>query len=406
MGSGRRLIAVLLHVSHPSSLLPTQAPATPVVFLSEHSCVVGEGIKHVLPARRDEMAARAATFFSTDAGRDDGLLLGAIPFAAGRSGRLIAPRHLTNARIPNLGAASDPAVRRVARTVRLAPSGDGYRRRVAAVLQQINRGNGDLRKVVLGRRLTLEFDVPIDPLELIGHLQRDPQVTTFCLPIHSGPDSDPEWFVGATPELLIAKAGARIHSEPLAGSARRHADPSLDRHAAEELARSDKDRREHAAVVEWIADRLSPYCRDLNLPSTPALTSTATMWHLGTSISGELRDPETSSLELAAVLHPTPAVCGLPYGLAMDAIAEQEPFDRGFYGGVVGWCSANGDGRWMVAIRCAEIAGSTARLFAGAGIVSGSDPGAEFDETSAKLVTLLQALGVDEATASIEDGAS
>jgi isochorismate synthase len=185
-----------------------------------------------------------------------------------------------------------------------------------------------------------------------------------------------------------------VHSHPLAGSARRLPDAGEDREAADRLRTSDKNRREHAMVVEAIFDVLAPYCRDLSAPPAPELVSTSTLWHLATPIRGTLRDPSVSSLELACALHPTPAVCGLPRAAAAEAIRMIEPFDRGFYSGAVGWCDGNGDGEWHVTIRCAEIAGSTARLYAGAGIVAGSDPDEEVAETATKFMALLGALGV------------
>lgn len=325
--------------------------------------------------------------------RDRGsqVVVGALPFDAARPARLIAPAQVERAPWSRLGIAAAAGTRQV-RAIHHTPDADGYRASVTAALHRI--ADSDLRKVVLSRRLTIEFDTPVDPLDVVAHLRRDPRVTTFCVPLQDASAAAPAWLVGATPELLLAKRGSSVQSAPLAGSARRHADAARDRESAEALAASDKDRREHAAVVEWIADRLSPYCRTLTVPSTPAITATATMWHLGTAIAGELKDPRTPSIALAAALHPTPAVCGVPHDLARACIAELEPFDRGFFSGAVGWTDAEGDGRWLVAIRCAHLSGSTADLFAGAGIVSGSDPDAEYDETTAKLATLLQALGV------------
>jgi len=127
------------------------------------------------------------------------------------------------------------------------------------------------------------------------------------------------------------------------------------------------------------------------------------MWHLGSTIEGVLRDPDVTALELALAIHPTPAVCGTPFDEALDVIGQLEPFDRDFYSGAVGWTDARGDGEWHVAIRCAEICGTSARLFAGAGIVDGSDPAAEAAETSGKFTALLRALGVDEQGRSFGD---
>jgi len=392
---------VIVHVPQPLASPSSQAPSTPVLLLSEGDCLVASGVSDTLAGPQDAIAALAAAFFARQRDQREAVLVGAFPFDSAHDAHLIAPQSLSRLPLWNLRAAA-PAGGRGVRAMRSTPDANGYRARIATALDRMR--NGELRKVVLSRRLSIEFTEPLDPLDVVTHLQLDRRVTTFCVPLHSDGGAPGRWLVGATPELLIAKRGSSIQSAPLAGSARRDSEPARDREAAEGLARSDKDRREHATVVEWIADRLQPYCRTLKVPATPEVASTATMWHLGTTINGELKDAATPSIELAAVLHPTPAVCGVPHGLATEAIADLEPFDRGFYGGAVGWSAANGDGRWMVAIRCAELAGSTAHLFAGAGIVSGSDPAAEFDETAAKFATLLNALGVDASAACREGG--
>jgi isochorismate synthase len=185
-----------------------------------------------------------------------------------------------------------------------------------------------------------------------------------------------------------------VGAAPLAGSAARSPDPAEDQRRASALLVSAKDRHEHAIVADAVAAALRPYCRHLDVPAAPSLRHTRTMWHLASHISGELADPSMSALALACALHPTPAVCGDPLPLARAAIAEIEPFDRGFFTGMVGWCDASGDGEWAVTIRCAEVADRSLRLFAGAGIVAGSDPEHELAETTAKLQTMLDALGI------------
>lgn len=253
-----------------------------------------------------------------------------------------------------------------------------------------------LRKVVLSRSLLLNSTAPIDLPRLLARLRLDPSVTTFSTPLPSGADGNVRTLVGATPELLLSKSGHTVMSHPLAGSTPRRPSPSEDRAAAEALMRSDKDLREHAAVVESIADVLTPFCTSLDFAPLPALVSTATMWHLGTRITGRLRDDAVSSLELLDAVHPTPAVCGVPQPRAQSLITELEGFDRDYFTGAVGWCDARGDGRWMVTIRCAEVSGTRARLYAGAGIVIGSDPAGEGAETSAKFETMLRALSAQE----------
>ncbi|SMO74024.1 isochorismate synthase [Paracoccus laeviglucosivorans] len=251
-----------------------------------------------------------------------------------------------------------------------------------------------LEKIVLARSLLIEAGVEIPVPALMARLGADPAVTAFRVALPAQGNAARRTLCGATPELLLEKRGRAISSHPLAGSARRLADAALDRANAEALRHSEKDHREHAFVVEYIMDVLSPHCRRLAAPQGTTLTNTRSMWHLGTRIEGELTDPDTPSVVLAALLHPTPAVCGAPMRRAYDLIGALEAFPRDFYAGAVGWCDAKGDGAWQVAIRCAEISGSQARLYAGAGIVPGSDPMAEAAETGAKFGAFLTALGL------------
>lgn len=213
-------------------------------------------------------------------------------------------------------------------------------------------------------------------------------------------------LIGASPELLVARSGQLVTANPLAGSAARSSDPAEDKRRADALLLSAKDRHEHAVVVEAVASALRPYCRKLDVPAEPSVIGTKTMWHLSTKVTGELLEPAASSLELAVAMHPTPAVCGTPTGPARTAIRELESFDRRYFTGMVGWCDAAGDGEWAVTIRCAEIGEDAVTLYAGAGIVEGSDPAAELAETSSKLKTLLLAMGMNPDTASGGGGTS
>jgi isochorismate synthase len=198
--------------------------------------------------------------------------------------------------------------------------------------------------------------------------------------------------VGASPELLVSRHGRDVRATPLAGSAQRFGDASRDRASGDKLFRSEKEREEHRVVVEDVAHVLGAFSDELDYPHEPELLGTANVWHLATPFRGRLHDPGVSVLELVAALHPTPAVCGTPREEAREALAELEPIDRGAYAGPVGWVDANGDGEWAIALRCAEITGKTARLFAGAGIVADSVPEAEVDETERKFRALLDAL--------------
>jgi isochorismate synthase len=265
------------------------------------------------------------------------------------------------------------------------PAPDGYREAVADALTRIRAGA--LRKVVIARTIEVHADRTLDPRALAHRLRAvDPDAYTFTAPTGDGV------LVGATPELLVSRFGREVKSNPLAGSAPRSGDPDEDRANAEALGGSAKDREEHAIVVEAVADTLRPLCDRLTFDPEPVLRETPNIWHLSTRFRGALRDPGPSALDLVAELHPTPAVAGAPRDVALDTIAELEPFDRGRYAGPVGWVDADGDGEWAIALRCAELRGDRAILYAGAGIVAGSDPQQELDETERKFRSFLDAL--------------
>lgn len=294
-----------------------------------------------------------------------------------------------------------------------APAGAVYEQSVDNVLVDLNQG--DLHKVVLSRTLEVTSQTSVDMHQLLRNLFRDnTHGYTFAVPMRSitQPKSTlttnkqhkinqqfenktSRTFIGASPELLVTRKGLKVRANPLAGSAARSEDPAEDRRRAEALLASAKDLHEHAVVIEAVAEALRPLCRHLSVPAEPSLVQTRTMWHLSTEIHGELADAATTSLELALALHPTPAICGTPVQAARAAIKQQEPFDRGLFTGMVGWCDSEGDGEWAVTIRCAEVEGTAVKLFAGAGIVAGSTAEAELAETAAKFRTMLLAMGLD-----------
>jgi menaquinone-specific isochorismate synthase len=181
---------------------------------------------------------------------------------------------------------------------------------------------------------------------------------------------------------------------PLAGSAARGRDPEDDARIGEELLRSEKNRSEHRLAVESVRDVLAPRCAELRTDAEPWLLRLANVQHLATRLDGELAEP-VPSLVLAGALHPTAAVCGTPTELALDRIRRLEDMDRGRYAGPVGWTDAGGDGEWGIALRCAEVDGHRARLFTGNGLVAGSLPELELEETRLKLLAMQSALGRD-----------
>lgn len=277
-------------------------------------------------------------------------------------------------------------------SVSFQPSPRRYVETVSSALQRIERG--ELEKVVLGRVLELTFGERVDGAEWLRRFYaQNSGGYVFAIDL-AEPGEPMHKLMGASPELLLQKRGGEVFTNPLAGSRPRGRNPSEDEENARTLLGSEKDHREHALVIDAVAEALRPYCRELSVPPRPSLLSTPTMWHLSTSIHGTLRDPRCMSIELAQALHPTPAVAGHPRAQATALIAQLEGASRGPFAGAVGHCDARGDGEWAVTLRCAEVMEQSARLFAGAGVVAGSDPWSELDETGAKFRTALRALGV------------
>ncbi|RBY93069.1 isochorismate synthase MenF [Blastococcus sp. TF02A-30] len=251
---------------------------------------------------------------------------------------------------------------------------------VATAVQRI--AAGDLAKVVLARDLLVAADEPLDPRRLLRRLaERFPDCWTFAV----------DGLLGATPELLLRRTGRELSSRVLAGTVRRGAGAEDERLAAA-LMGSAKDRAEHALAVDSLVQALEPYCSDLAAPAEPALLTLANVRHLATDVVGTQRG-DAGLLELVGAVHPTAAVCGTPTPDAAALIAELEGMDRGRYAGPVGWMDARGDGEFGLALRCAELTDDGgARLFAGCGIVAGSDPAAELAETQAKFAAFRAAL--------------
>jgi isochorismate synthase len=265
------------------------------------------------------------------------------------------------------------------------PAAAGYADAVAEAVGRIERGGLD--KVVLARTLRVDAGRTLDARRLLHRLRAvEPHCYTFAAPDGSGT------LVGASPELLCSRRGSLVRSMPLAGTAPRSGDPDEDRANGAALAASAKDREEHAIVVDAVAEVLGGLCDGLRWDPEPVLEPTANVWHLATRFEGHLRDPDLTALDVVAELHPTPAVCGTPARAAAATIAELEPFDRGAYAGPVGWVDARGDGDWAIALRCAALRGERATLYAGAGIVAGSEPAAEVEETERKFRAFLDSL--------------
>jgi menaquinone-specific isochorismate synthase len=262
-----------------------------------------------------------------------------------------------------------------------AMSGAEWELVVADAVSRIRRG--DLDKVVLARDLIAELAEPLDVRAPIAQLaQRYPACWTFHV----------DGLFGATPEMLVRRERGLVTSRVLAGTIRRTGDDAHDLALAATLARSSKDLEEHEFAVRSVAEALAPYCLSMNVPESPFVLHLPNVMHLATDVTGVL-DNGTTSLALAAALHPTAAVGGTPTTAAVRLIAEIEGMGRGRYAVPVGWMDAAGDGEWGIALRSAEFDGARVRLFAGCGIVSDSDPEAELAEAAAKFVPVRDALG-------------
>ncbi len=259
-----------------------------------------------------------------------------------------------------------------------------YEEAVASAVQRISAGG--LEKVVLAREVEVLAASDHDPAAVFG-LLRDAFPSCFVFAVGRGEAT----FIAASPELLVRREGARASSVALAGSTRRSADPAVDAHLGEQLLRSDKDREENAIVARRIARALRPHSVWVTGASEPVLVRVANIQHLASPIRAQLAHPR-GAIELAGLLHPTPAVGGEPRELAERLIPALEGLDRGWYAGPVGWTDTAGDGEFCVALRCALLRGRHARLYAGAGIVRDSDPASELAETEVKLQALLPLL--------------
>jgi isochorismate synthase len=258
-----------------------------------------------------------------------------------------------------------------------------YEEAVARAVQRIRAG--EFEKIVLAREVEVSGYAP-DPFALLGVL-RESFGSCYVYGVGRGERT----LVGATPELLVRREGQRVSTVALAGSTRRSADPAVDDHLAQRLMVSVKDREENAIVARRIARSLEPHSLWVAASPEPHVIKVANIQHLAAPIRAQLARP-LGALELAELLHPTPAVGGEPREPAMQAIPALEGFDRGWYAGTLGWTDASGDGEFCVALRCALIAGATSRLYAGCGIVRDSDPAAELAETEVKLAALLPLL--------------
>jgi menaquinone-specific isochorismate synthase len=347
--------------------------------------------------------------------------LGALPFVRSAPGSLVVPRvligrHDSEAWVTTVTGAGDrPAAARLADTMvadalggftapRPAPSQftltsvmdhDAWSALVAGAVARI--GDGALGKVVLARQVDVTANRPFVTSDVLSRLLA---LYPTCMVFRV------DGFLGASPELLIERRGTHVASHPLAGTIGRSGDLATDEALIAGLLASPKERREHAYVIDDLRRTLGPLCESLDVPDKPTVLELRNVSHLGTRLTGVLSaGPEPSggkpahpglrvpsALQLVAEVHPTPAVGGTPTDEAVAYIGEVEGFDRGRYTGPVGWMDADGDGSWAIGLRSAHVDGDHATMYAGVGVVAGSRPGLELEETQLKLQALLAAL--------------
>jgi salicylate biosynthesis isochorismate synthase len=275
----------------------------------------------------------------------------------------------------------DPAER--ARVVSAAPPSH-YEQAVERAVERIRAG--ELEKIVLAREVRVHATRDHDPGAVLGAL-REVFPACFCWCVGT-----PELaFVGASPELLVRRDGARAQTVALAGTTRRSADPAVDDHLGEQLARNPKEREEQAIVARRIERTLEPVSVWVAVADQPVLVKVHNVQHLATPIRAQLADP-LPAVELAGRLMPTPAVGGEPREAALPLIPALEGLDRGWYAGAVGWTDLAEDGEFCVALRCALLRGPLAHLYAGCGIVRDSVAADELAESEVKLQALLPLL--------------
>lgn len=348
----------------------------------------GADLHGVLQTQLREAFAKAK-----EQGIDKPIAVGAIPFDPRQPSALFIPQSwqtFSRAQRQQSAAQSQPAGQPGVTARKAIPEQDKFMAMVAHAAEATSQPHID--KVVLSRLIDIETDAPVDIDALLERLiAQNPASFNFHVPLPDGGS-----LIGASPELLLRKSGKNFSTLPLAGSARRStANLERDRETGETLMKSGKDRHEHGLVTDAMRTVLQPRSLSLLVPETPELITTPTLWHLASPIYGQVKDERENALSLACLLHPTPALSGFPHDVAQKLIAELEPFDRELFGGIVGWCDAEGNGEWVVTIRCARVAKKQIRLFAGAGIVPASSPESEWRETGVKLSTMLNVFGLN-----------
>lgn len=376
------------------------------LFAKDATGFAGRGVAARVAAD-DSVAFLAAIEHDDRTGGAPGpIAIGTFPFLPNAAAELVVPRVVVGAAAdgrrwvttvsgdgPGAERAADadlalvepagPTPSAAAYTLRPGVAVDHYLQAVAAARDAVRDGLMD--KAVVARPIVVESDQPIDVHAVLRRLR-----ATFGSSHRFSVDG----FIGASPELLVGVADGMVSAHPLAGTTRTTGDPELDSRLAAELQASPKNRIEHRAAIEMVRDTLLPYCSYLDWSPEPEIVKVANVQHLGSRAEGMLSRPIPTVIELVRALQPTPAVGGYPRDAAIDLIVAVEGFERGRYGGAVGWVDGTGNGTWAVSLRCAELSPDrrSARLVAGGGIVADSDPLSELAETQAKFQAMLSAI--------------
>jgi isochorismate synthase len=375
-----------------------------VLFVRNGVGIAGSGVAARVPADDAAALLGRVDHDSTVPGCGP-VAVGCIPFAPGAPADLLVP-HVVFRKTPDgvtavtivteLGhtpdrSAVDDALRipepapAAAASWSIHPAVDVEHYLAAVVAARDAVRAGELTKAVIARPIAVQSSEPIDVHAVLRRLRAS---------FGSSYRYSIEGFIGASPELLVEVDGPVVRSHPLAGTAPRTGDLDNDARIASELIASTKNQVEHRVVIDVVHDTLLPWASYLDWEPEPSIVTVANVQHLGTRMEGMLSQPGPSVIELVRALSPTPALGGHPRDAAIELIERVEGFERGRYGGTVGWVDGAGNGTWAVAIRCAELSDDrrSARLVAGGGIVADSDPHAELAETQAKFQAMLSAI--------------
>ena len=385
-------------------LLPDSAPVTWVrggdglVGWGVYASTVVKGVNRLADARTwwHQQLEKLAVSDSVHVSGTGPILFTSFSFDQNEESVLVIPEVIVGMRngsswITWVGDQAQPKLAESAQTLEDAEYnwGDGslspgeWQIRVAKAIKEIE--STKLEKIVLARDLKVNSHRAIDPRKILRSLSADyPSTWIFAV----------DGLIGATPELLLRLSRGMVTSRVLAGTISKTGDDEKDLALAASLARSSKDLEEHEYAVRSVADALDPFCTSTNVPESPFVLHLANVMHLATDVTGALIESKKSvdAFTLLEKLHPSAAVCGTPTEIASKLIRDIEGMPRGRYAGPVGWLDASGDGELGIALRCGQITENELRIFAGCGIVAGSNPEKELSESNAKFAPMRSAL--------------